>query len=161
MEVVKTPTQIQRALPREDLELDPQHRPVENPSREIHSLLRELLGLTLSRAQVELRSGDREVVRRTFLEAAQTNGQPQSGALFRVFWELEHFMQEEFHSGQRLGQVIALTGSEGNAEATTCKEYLCRTWPKIGLTLLNAIETALSLKRVGSGERSITFHEVG
>jgi hypothetical protein len=54
---------------------------------------------------------------------------------------------KEFVEGQfggvkavSLGSIIAVTGSARDAQATTVREYLMRTWPDTGLMLLELIQ---------------------
>lgn len=46
-------------------------------------------------------------------------------------------------SGQRLSQVITLTGSTDNAQATTCEDFISQFWPTSSSLLLKAIEEFL------------------
>ncbi|KAL5320208.1 hypothetical protein ACEPPN_011009 [Leptodophora sp. 'Broadleaf-Isolate-01'] len=64
-------------------------------------------------------------------------------ATFKVFWELWQFLQEELDGSKDLSPVITLSGSAVYARASQCGVYLQENWGKLGLDLLNAIETVL------------------
>ncbi|KAH0537627.1 hypothetical protein FGG08_005578 [Glutinoglossum americanum] len=125
--------------PEGHLEPDTRHS-TQRSSEELGSLSREWGHQHLDRLPT---------VRRAFIEKALTVYRaPHSSncALFQVFWELESFVQEELSPEQRISQVITLTGSEKDAQATTCKDYICTNWPRTGPVLLDAIESALTLE---------------
>jgi len=69
---------------------------------------------------------------------------PQSGgetrkhrAIFNVHWQVKEFVEGQFGDVKAvsLGSVIAVTGSARDAQATTVREYLMRTWPDTALSL--------------------------
>ncbi|KAH7369731.1 hypothetical protein BKA65DRAFT_486888 [Rhexocercosporidium sp. MPI-PUGE-AT-0058] len=72
-------------------------------------------------------------------------------ATFKVFWELWQFLKEELDGSKDLSPVITLSGSAVYARASQCAVYLQEHWGKLGLDLLNAIETALRSTDLRSG----------
>lgn len=60
-----------------------------------------------------------------------------------VFWGLEEFLHEEFSTENKLSSVLTITGSDTQAWAATCQEYVKENWPD-GLTLLQVIEEAIA-----------------
>jgi hypothetical protein len=59
---------------------------------------------------------------------------------YKVFWEIPRFLDTYFGKGQRLGNVLTLTGDSNEAQALPCGEYLIKHWPSISDPLLAAIE---------------------
>jgi hypothetical protein len=57
-----------------------------------------------------------------------------------VEWAVEKFLEDCFPEGQRLGEVLTLTGGSFNAQALSCQDYLRSTWPEMGSLLLEGIE---------------------
>ena len=68
-----------------------------------------------------------------------------------VFWELKELMHKEFSADDRLSSVLTITGSETDAQAATCQEYISENWPR-GLHLLKVVESSLA-----DGERFDKF----
>lgn len=68
-----------------------------------------------------------------------------------VFWELKEFMHQEFSADERLSSVLTITGSETDAQAATCHEYIGENWPR-GLHLLKVVEDSIA-----DGERFRKF----
>lgn len=69
---------------------------------------------------------------------------------FRVTFEVEcnllGFIKDQEYdeaAAEVIPRVITLTGSFGDAQATTCEQYLLQTWPTVGCNLLLAIQGAL------------------
>ena len=96
--------------------------------------------------------GQREmsmIVRKAFLEgrnASHTtyNLDNRSRIVYHCFWELPDTIHTQLEPGQRLSQLITLTGSTENAQAATCEDFISQTWPKSGSLLLKAIEEFLT-----------------
>lgn len=53
-----------------------------------------------------------------------------------------------FPKGQKLGEVLTLTGGPFNAQAMSCRDYCTTTWPKVGSLLIEGLETLLSNGKV-------------
>ena len=96
--------------------------------------------------------GQREmsiIVRKAFLEGRNASHitydlDSRSRKVYRCFWELPDTIYTQPESGQRLSQVITLTGTTENAQAATCEDFISQTWPKSGSFLLKAIEEFLT-----------------
>ncbi|KAH6712444.1 hypothetical protein BKA61DRAFT_736846 [Leptodontidium sp. MPI-SDFR-AT-0119] len=71
---------------------------------------------------------------------------------FEMQWSPKDFVEEQFpqNRNQPLGAVIVLCGSEINAQALTCSEYMLQVWPKTGLGVLRAFETCLADSQLNS-----------
>lgn len=84
------------------------------------------------------------IFRKTFMEGnafhATGNLDQKSRIVYHCFWELPNTMRTQFESGQRLSQVMTLTGSTDNAQAATCEDFISQFWPTSGSLLLKAIE---------------------
>ena len=68
---------------------------------------------------------------------------------FNIEWEPVSFLTEQypFHT-TRIEDVISLTGSDPNAQAATCAQYMRQTWPITGSENLRALSTAIELARL-------------
>lgn len=66
-------------------------------------------------------------------------------AIFNVHWQVKGFVEGQFGDMKAvsLGSLIVITGSARDAEATTVREYLMRTWPDTGSILLELIQEML------------------
>lgn len=69
---------------------------------------------------------------------------------FRVTFDVEcnilRFMKDQSYYGptaEIVPDVITLTGSSDDVQATTCEQYLLQTWPTGGCNLLQTIQGAL------------------
>ena len=61
-------------------------------------------------------------------------------------WDLLGFLKNQDVEDYRqisLGSIITLTGAGSRSEATTAAEYLERNWPSTGLSLLEALQSAV------------------
>jgi hypothetical protein len=59
-----------------------------------------------------------------------------------IEWDLISFLEEQRYDvpiGPVLEAVIVLTGNMGDAQATTCGEYLKQTWPTTGSFIINLL----------------------
>lgn len=79
---------------------------------------------------------------------AVTNASPftfdgQYSVSYECTWELLTFIRDQLEPGQRLSQVVALTGTEGNAQAATCGEYVREFWPDTGPILVAYLDDSL------------------
>ena len=59
---------------------------------------------------------------------------------FDLTWELLAFVRDHLGDGEKLSQVITLTGTQVNAQASTCEQYIREFWPNLGPWLLSFIE---------------------
>ena len=64
----------------------------------------------------------------------------QYNTTFDLRWELLAFVRDHLGEGEKLSQVITLTGSQVNAQASTCEQFIREFWPDLGLRLLSFIE---------------------
>jgi hypothetical protein len=65
---------------------------------------------------------------------------------FQVSWDSLAFLSEQGHKedpDKVIETVVALTGSNGDAQAQTCIEYLCQTWPQTGEHVMNLIKIVM------------------
>lgn len=60
--------------------------------------------------------------------------------VFELEWNPQEFLREQFSNFTALGEVIVISGSETNAQALSCSEYLRQVWPKTGLEVLKTLE---------------------
>jgi hypothetical protein len=81
-------------------------------------------------------------------------------AIFNVHWQVKEFVEGQFGDlrAVSLGSVIVVTGSARDAQATTAKDYLMRTWPGTGLVLLELIQEMLHEGRDISTGKSNSMH---
>jgi hypothetical protein len=78
---------------------------------------------------------------------------PSVQVTFTAPWDPVSFIQEQGYdpaTEDLLGKVITVTGSSEDVQATTCKEYLCQTWPSTGKYILRIIEDTLCSSVTGS-----------
>jgi hypothetical protein len=68
---------------------------------------------------------------------------------YEVEWEVEQFLGTCFVEGQPLGAILTLTGDAINAQAQSCREYMTRTWPKLGGLILDGLENLLRYGKEG------------
>ena len=59
---------------------------------------------------------------------------------FDLTWDLLDFVLAHLGEGEKLSQVITLTGTPINAQASTCEQYIRKFWPNLGPWLLFFIE---------------------
>jgi hypothetical protein len=60
---------------------------------------------------------------------------------YKCNWDLMAFLREQGYKEEPATAIktsITLTGSDVSAQAQTCIQYLCQTWPSTGLVLLYA-----------------------
>ena len=60
--------------------------------------------------------------------------------IFDVTWELLAFVRDELQEDEKLSQVLTLTGTQINAQASTCEQYIREFWPDLGPRLLSFIK---------------------
>ena len=64
---------------------------------------------------------------------------------FLIRWAPKKFLRDQYGSGSEcfLREVITLTGSNTNAQAASCADYMHQTWPWSGSDILGAVSGAL------------------
>ena len=86
---------------------------------------------------------DMPSIRKVLLEGFNPfnfEGEERYHTKFYLTWELLAFVRDHLGEGEKLSQVITLTGTPINAQASTCEQYIREFWPKLGLWLLSFIE---------------------
>lgn len=58
---------------------------------------------------------------------------------YAISWELETVLSRVFKEGQSVKEVLVLSGEAGDAQATTCKEYVTQNW-KYALPLQDILD---------------------
>ncbi|KAJ2979480.1 hypothetical protein NUW58_g7188 [Xylaria curta] len=67
--------------------------------------------------------------------------------LFELDWKPSEFFESQFEGRiPRIGTLVTLTGSAFYAQATTCAEYLRRTWPATWELFLSSLQSVLDSK---------------
>ena len=78
-----------------------------------------------------------------------------------VHWSPFEFMREQYGTRSvTLGQVLTISGSQLQAQATTCEDYMRCTWPSSGLRNLELIQRAFSIpshRSQGENALAISF----
>lgn len=80
-------------------------------------------------------------------------------AVFHVDLNLDAYMEQKGHIGcpsDVLPQIICLTGSTTDAQATTVVQYMRQTWPETGKIVLEMIQDALQRSIGASGDLQVT-----
>jgi hypothetical protein len=67
----------------------------------------------------------------------------QCTIVYYLMWELPSYLTKLFSSEQRLGGILTLTGGNVNAFGSSCKVYLKKMFPAIGLPVLECLEKML------------------
>jgi len=68
---------------------------------------------------------------------------------YQVYWELPSFLSRFFPEGQLLGNILTVTGDTHRVYATTAHNYVTKTFPNIGRTLLEGLEQFLRYRKPG------------
>jgi hypothetical protein len=79
-------------------------------------------------------------------------------ATFEMDWDLPGFLRHQRYDTTleiAIESAIILTGSHVNAQALSCLEYMCQTWPSTGSEMLRALQNALSQQDLSSSSESI------
>ena len=66
--------------------------------------------------------------------------------IFVVEWDPLAFVNEQLYKGEpgeAVGAAITLTGSIKDAQAITCAQYLCQTWPAYGDHIIRLVKDVL------------------
>ncbi|OXV11417.1 hypothetical protein Egran_00822 [Elaphomyces granulatus] len=67
-------------------------------------------------------------------------------AEFDMDWDLTNFLRRQEYDATwetAVELAITLTGSNGNAQALTCMDYMCQTWPLSGRVVVRLLQKAL------------------
>jgi hypothetical protein len=78
---------------------------------------------------------------------------------FILKWDLIAFIREqEFETGSFgfLGKIITITGTNQDAQATTCLQYLNQTWHSYGTDILQLIESIVLTSHESEGQSKLT-----
>ncbi|KAH8172227.1 Pfs domain protein [Sarocladium implicatum] len=68
-------------------------------------------------------------------------------ATFELDWDVRDFFEQQQYedkASEALPKVITLTGSDKDAQALTCAEYLSQTWPLTGSNMLKLVQNVLN-----------------
>lgn len=68
-------------------------------------------------------------------------------AVFDIAWDPRGFIAEKHYqipADQVIGAIITLNGVFPNAQAATCAQYMCQTWPETGTEILEAVKDAIA-----------------
>ncbi|KAI0909693.1 hypothetical protein F4823DRAFT_414976 [Ustulina deusta] len=89
---------------------------------------------------------------------------PADRAAFAVEFELDwkpfEFFESQFECHiPQIGSLVTLTGSVLYAQATTCKDYLERTWPDTWEPLLSVLQSVIDTKATESTGSRIDFRK--
>jgi len=71
---------------------------------------------------------------------------------FQNTWNPATFLKEQKHDDSpydQLGDVIAITETNINTQATICAQFMYQTWPLTGLELLEAVQYSLNVSHGG------------
>ena len=81
-----------------------------------------------------------------YIEELFSMGRRTADMTLMMDWDIIRFMKDQYkesYSTCRVGHVITLTGDTAlKAQATTCQEYMQRTWPTTWRRTLDAIQGA-------------------
>jgi hypothetical protein len=70
-------------------------------------------------------------------------------------WEVLKFLEEDFHTGQKLKSVFVLIGNPERPAGLTCGEYMLEKWPRVGAFVLETVQYGLAkLAKQSPSERS-------
>lgn len=73
--------------------------------------------------------------------------------IFVIDWDPLAFVDEQAYKeepNEAVAEAITLTGSAKNAQALTCSQYLCQTWPLAGVHTIRLVKDVV---RSGPGRR--------
>ena len=83
-------------------------------------------------------------ISRQVTEALPASERRNFDASFAVKWDLFEYWKYNLGERRDLTPVLTVSGSEKNAYAATCGEYLKMCWPDLGLELLQIIERSMT-----------------
>ena len=67
-------------------------------------------------------------------------------AIFDIDWDLPNFLRnQEYGTTLEIAveRAITVTGSRSNAQALSCMDYMCQTWPSSGHEVVRVLQMAL------------------
>ena len=106
----------------------------------------------------ELSEDAMELIRSQVLNELSLSSSTREKTSLKMAWNLPGFMENQFLASDDdpvLGSVIVLIGSALYAQATTCLEYVQRTWPAHGSRLVTMLQEAINNeKHQAEGEPS-------
>ena len=80
-------------------------------------------------------------------------------AIFDMDWDLPNFLRnQEYGTTLEIAveRAITVTGSRSNAQALSCMDYMCQTWPSSGREVVRVLQMALrSLDLSCSSKRNL------
>ncbi|KAK2615927.1 hypothetical protein N8I77_002648 [Diaporthe amygdali] len=87
-----------------------------------------------------------------FLRVSRDSGPPHCSVLYETDWNPPAFFREQkYHDGdykyseaEAFSRALTLTGVLDEAEALSCREYICRTWPQSGKAFIHLMEMHLA-----------------
>lgn len=89
-------------------------------------------------------------IRKSFLaslaDISSSPGADVHSMLLELDWNAWRYMMDEFGSQVDLGATVVVVGSVSYSWATTCRDYLSKTWPKLGCGVLDAVNDAVAAK---------------
>ncbi|KAK0646785.1 hypothetical protein B0T16DRAFT_493694 [Cercophora newfieldiana] len=81
---------------------------------------------------------------------------PEScSARFHVEWQPLGFLEQQAYSETNVDAIqraITLTGDVDDAQALTCRQYLCQTWPSTGELMLDILKAVVDRSKDGAYE---------
>ncbi|KAF2235938.1 hypothetical protein EV356DRAFT_90085 [Viridothelium virens] len=78
--------------------------------------------------------------------------------IYSMDWDLEGFLRvQEYDTTLEIAveRAITITGSFSNAQALTCVDYMCQTWPSSGRQMVRALQVAVSSPDLSSSTRFV------
>lgn len=124
------------------------------------------LGINTSITNIchQMSSDTLQEISRQVTEALPASERRNFDASFAVKWDLFEYWKNNLGERRDLTPVLTVSGSEKNAYAATCGEYLKMCWPDLGLELLQIIERSMtedhpSLEKRGHVKLSIAKKE--
>ena len=89
------------------------------------------------------------ISKRVLLELSRLSRKPDSSdchnAKFQLEWDPVKFLSQCYpgNPNQDLAGVIVIVGDEVDAQATSCENYMCQTWPITGVDALMAVQRGI------------------
>jgi len=74
-------------------------------------------------------------------------------AIFDMDWDLPNFLRgQEYDTTLEIAieRAITVTGSSSNAQALSCMDYMCQTWPSSGREVVRVLQKALMSPNLSS-----------
>ena len=77
-------------------------------------------------------------------------------ANFNMDWDLPNFLRDqEYNTTLEIAveRAITITGSSSNAQALSCMDYVCQTWPSSGREVVRVLQKALISSNVSCSSK--------